>query len=300
MSMKAVRRLPRQLTKDFRMIRSGKRTEDRLKAVYWALWKHYDLFRTYYPKLAQVLPPLNLIRRTVLNLDDGEFVVPDMASIGLFTEEYEHWIWDYLDVQQGDSFLDIGAHVGRYTVKLARLVGEHGYVIAVEPHPENYELLSQNIQHSGLQNIAAFNVAAWGGGLESPTALELFPGKDAGTHSLKRSLQTWHGFQRKGRGPKVEVVEMDALLETVGRRIDWVKIDVEGAEIEVLQGLKRTLTVDQPNLIVESWGPNQRRLFRLMEDFRYSVTPTPSPSNFFCSHSQLDPGLPAELGGGPG
>lgn len=281
MSLNRLDKLLRSLAQDIEVIKFGERFRDKLKAIYWVPWSYYDRFRTSEPGLAQVLPPLNLELETNLDVEDGKFILPDTGSIGLFRDEFERWIWSYLKVSKGQSFLDVGAHVGKYTVQLARLVGESGHVIAVEPHPRNYELLLLNIRHSGMKNIAAFQVAAW----KEDCALELFLGKDSGVHSLRRGLQEWHGFDTDRGGVTVDAKRLDDILEDFEIRVDWIKIDAEGAEIEVLQGLQRTLIEDRPNLVVESWKPNQENLRRLLAKFDYGVESTPSPTNFFCSPS---------------
>lgn len=74
---------------------------------------------------------------------------------------YGCWIWDYLKPQKGDVFLDVGAHVGEYALEVAKIVGEKGLVVAIEPDFANYAVLKRSIEMNKTRNVIVVNVAAW-------------------------------------------------------------------------------------------------------------------------------------------
>ena len=82
------------------------------------------------------------------------------TDILILSEFSEPWMSKYFKPKKGDIVLDCGAHVGKYALPAAKLVGVEGTVIAIEPHPENYNALLKNINLNKFRNIIALNVAA--------------------------------------------------------------------------------------------------------------------------------------------
>lgn len=144
-------------------------------------------------------------------------------------------------LNEGDVFIDVGANIGWYSVHAAKLVGEKGQVVAFEPEPNNLELLRKNLQANGLKNLTVDSR-----GLSNAAgSFKLFLEKDnLGMHSLIME----HGGQRY---INVETVRFDDYWKD-GRAIKLVKIDTEGAEGLILDGMRDTLK-NQKNmeLIVE-------------------------------------------------
>ena len=189
-----------------------------------------------YIELAKIL----LLRGVILNVNESQFTLLDSESVLIISPEFESWIWNHLKVAKGDVFLDVGAHIGKYTVSIAKIVGENGLVIAIEPHPTNYKTLVENIRLNGLKNVIALNIAAW----SEDRKVTLFIGDKPGHHSVKKNF---------GRGSIiVNAKALDNVLnELKVEKVNWIKIDVEGAEFEVLKGLQNTLRKHRPTLIVE-------------------------------------------------
>lgn len=268
---------------NIKMIRHGKKLIDKLKIIVYVLLNIYILFQKSLLNFRSILPPLNKLMplETEIHITHNGLMItlPDIASIRMFQNDYEQWIWNYLKLNEGDVFLDVGAHVGRYTLALAKLVKNRGKVIAIEPHPKNYELLVKNIRKNRFTNIIALNIAAW----NKRDEIELFIGNKSGVHSLKHDLQVWHGFSTKRSSVTVLAKPLDEILMEIGLRPNWIKIDVEGAEIEVIKGLEKTLKNNHPKIMIESWAPNKEKLIKLLKNFGYNVIKTPSPTNFFAS-----------------
>ena len=136
-------------------------------------------------------------------------------------------------VKPGMVVIDIGAHVGYYTLLAARQVGPSGKVYSFEPAPSNYAVLVKNIEITGYGNIEALQraVSSDVGSLDLHLVTEF-----SGTHSLHH-----RGFHA-GDVISVEVVSIDAFLEERGwPQIYLIKIDAEGSEVDVLTGMRRLL-----------------------------------------------------------
>jgi len=199
------------------------------------------------------------------NIHGLKFRMQDYDCCYVCTPLFEDWSWDYLQVKEGDVFVDVGAHVGRYTLPFARAVGERGLVIAVEPNIENYNCLKENIRRNNLCNIVTANVAAW----SENRKLKFYPGESSERGSIKSKVRNEY-IEVNGRS-------LDSLLEEVngGRRVNWIKIDVEGAELEVLKGVNKTLQRNSPKLLVEVSEENRNEFEHSMDTLNYKYYTIP-------------------------
>jgi FkbM family methyltransferase len=172
-------------------------------------------------------------------------------------------------IRPGDTVLDIGAHIGLYTLEAARATGSEGRVHAFEPSNANYNLLVENISANGYRNVSVVKAAV------SDTvgdAVLSLSSENTGDHSLSKSPQ-------KGRQwETVETVTIDDYLASRGCSVNVIKMDVQGAEMLALLGAQRTLAANM-NLIVftelsplhlRPWGGAGRYL-RLLEQSGFLV-----------------------------
>lgn len=135
-------------------------------------------------------------------------------------------------LQPGDTFVDVGANLGYYTVLAATKVGPTGRVFAFEPDPESYALLVRNVQRNGLKQVMAINKAAG----EASGTLRLF---------LSSAGRGDHRSYDPGGGRtsvEVDVVTLDQHLRAAGGDVHVIKIDTRGAECAVLAGMKTLFT----------------------------------------------------------
>jgi FkbM family methyltransferase len=148
----------------------------------------------------------------------------------------------------GMTFVDVGARVGLSTLAGARAVGPSGKVLAVEPVPLSFDLLNRALAINGLIHRVEAKRQAVGARRER---CKFFVGNVLGHSSLIRSdaLSTASTIEIE-----VEVSPLDDLVRP-GVRVDLVKIDVEGAELAVLEGMSRVIA-DNPELaIIAEFGP---------------------------------------------
>jgi FkbM family methyltransferase len=164
--------------------------------------------------------------------EDGVFVCRKRTSdYAVVRHDYERALREHFHLEEG-VFLDVGAHIGKYTVMLGRRLGSRGRVIAIEADPDNFAALKRNVEENGLHNVTALNVAA----VDRDREVTLY--RDP-CEPIKHSLQKT-GEQRGG----VSIVgrSIDSVLAELGIvEVHLVKLDVEGVEMEVLIGARETL-----------------------------------------------------------
>lgn len=135
-------------------------------------------------------------------------------------------------LHSGDTFIDVGANVGYYTVAAGQLVGPSGRVVAIEPQPQALSILRLNAQNLGANVIVV------------PSAVSDLEGE---TSFYIRSAGDTSSFfpDELAREIKVKVETLDNLCEKLSA-VNFVKIDVEGYEMDVLRGARKTLSKHRP------------------------------------------------------
>jgi len=171
----------------------------------------------------------------------------------------EAWYIPYLTIRKDEAFIDVGANVGFYTTRMARRAGQ---VFAFEPNPEAYRKLKTRTQT--LSNVTCFPYAL---GSEEKQ-VKLYPSDDiraTGSSTKKESLQY----------VSVQCFALDDLFKKKvinADKIGLIKIDVEGAEHEVLLGAKGSLTSFHPRILLEIHGKDSfTKCMRLLKELRYRV-----------------------------
>jgi len=143
----------------------------------------------------------------------------------------------------GMTAVDVGANIGYLSLQMARRVGPAGRVLAVEPAPENLAWLRHNLALNGCRNV---EVVAAGAGA-ARRRRRLHTGEGSTRHSF-------HGPAATSAPTGVEVDEIP-IDELVGGPVHLVKIDVEGAELEVLDGMRRILRESPDLRLIVEWSP---------------------------------------------
>jgi len=139
----------------------------------------------------------------------------------------------FLPIEKEDIVVDIGAHVGFFTLKAAR-VSRH--VLAFEPHPLNYTLLALNTKINHLNNVTPVNVAL----ADYSGHAKLYLGRFSGSHTIIEKR-----VKDKNAYIMVKVDTLDNLIKQFKLEEPlFIKIDVEGAELDVLRGAKKILSND--------------------------------------------------------
>jgi FkbM family methyltransferase len=181
----------------------------------------------------------------------------------LLVEHFREWInWDkriYLSfVRRGDIVLDIGANVGTHAIFFSHLVRDNGKVLAFEPLEPNIVALRKTIAgRSRIPNVTIFQMAVGNPGKAHEDVVIRVPGDDLTQASLRlQRTGSWEG-QASLREYKVSLTSLDAESEVQAlSSIDFIKIDVEGGELDVWQGAAETLSRHHPLVyceVYEKW-----------------------------------------------
>jgi len=163
-------------------------------------------------------------------------------------------------VSSGDWVLDVGANVGHYTMRLSELVGERGRVICFEPVPETFELLASHATMASFRNISLINAAASESAAVASMRIPRFDETGLDNYYMAQ-------LSRDGRGSGLQVLCLSIDSLELPNSIHLVKIDAEGHELSVLQGMTKTLGRDRPTLIVED---NNAEVVDFLGGFGYS------------------------------
>ena len=136
-------------------------------------------------------------------------------------------------IKEGDIVIDVGANIGYYTLIFAQLVGKKGKVFAFEPEPKNFEILRKNIEINNYDNVIAEQKII----SDKCGKMKLY---------VSDSDIVGHRIQQMGNSKKfveVESVTLDEYMKKLNleEKINFIKIDVEGAEPKVLEGSKNIL-----------------------------------------------------------
>ncbi len=157
----------------------------------------------------------------------------------------------------GKTCYDIGAYHGVFTLFFARAVGPEGHVAAFEPNPDNHAHVAENIRLNGFENVQVFPL---GLGRERTMASMVFRPSERSMGSLQADLQEELRQRGDTRRITIEVDTLDHVIEAHGLpKPDFIKIDVEGLEGDVLEGMADTLERHAPSLFIEVHGAGPER-----------------------------------------
>jgi FkbM family methyltransferase len=167
-------------------------------------------------------------------------------------------------VRPGDYVIDIGANIGLYTKHLSLLTGPSGKVISIEPLSQNVAVLECVIKKLNLKNVEILHGAV----ASTPGRGEVYVPETGTFEGFYLARFAKEGD--KGERQLVEVFTLDQLLKQ-GKldRVDFIKCDVEGAELEVLKGATTLLLHSNPSWLVEISREISEEVFSFMQSRGY-------------------------------
>ena len=199
----------------------------------------------------------------------------------------EHSVMDVFTrlIKPGDTVIDLGAHIGYTSLYLAHLVGPTGRLFAFEPQASSLRYLERNA--ASVPQIEIVPKAA----SDQTGQTDFFVDEDTGENSTIVPTEFEHVFaanrekaysDERYHRTKVETVALDDFIASRGIRPDFVKIDIEGAELLALRGMSRTLAEYKPGLMVEVTC-DPEGVTRLLADLGYReytprLKPWPDPN----------------------
>jgi len=179
--------------------------------------------------------------------------IPDDAFIGRSLEIYGEWSFGEVELlaqalSAGDNIVEAGANIGAHTVFLARDVCKSGIVYAFEPRRLLHQMLCANLSVNGIANVHTFQTALGRKtGVLTEGPLPLSGAVNSGGFSLG---------EIKGEAETIPIEPLDRFLPQM-KRIAAIKADVEGHELEVIEGARGLIARDRPLLYLENDRPAQ-------------------------------------------
>ena len=177
-------------------------------------------------------------------------------------------------IQPGMTLFDIGANIGLYALLFAKCAGPAGQVHAFEPEPRNFRRLVTNLAINRFENVTANEMAVYS--QSQPVTLNVYPDALHALHSLGRASDAVEPESRR----TVQATSLDDYCKSRGiERIDYLKIDVEGAECDVLQGASSLLARQAVGTIQFEALPQANDVFRLLQTHGFRCHPIGADGN---------------------
>jgi FkbM family methyltransferase len=183
-------------------------------------------------------------------------------------------------IKRGDIILDVGANTGLYSVFYSKLAGETGKVFAFEPDAETYKILLKNLKLNNCTNVVPFNYALSDKECIIEMVSELANDAHLKTGDAFKYMKESNNISPVSPGKNsMKAICLDSLEEIKNlEKINFIKIDVEGAELLVLRGAKQTLQKHKPKIVFELSGQLTRRfdykpfqVLLLLHELNYSM-----------------------------
>jgi FkbM family methyltransferase len=201
---------------------------------------------------------------------DGNWLILENDAIGQNLLDGKRWEPHFTDIAkklipQGSIAVDCGANMGHHTVVMANIVGENGFVHAIEPLRVIFQQLNANVFNNGLTNVKTYNIALGNrGGVSQMNPVNYFA--------------DWVniGDTEVGRGGDEILVTPLDVFEL--RNVSFIKIDVQGSEVLLLDGAKETIQKNSPILFIEvedlhlrNFGTSPKELLNKIREMDYDI-----------------------------
>jgi FkbM family methyltransferase len=195
--------------------------------------------------------------------------------------DYQHWLIYFgitIDnpiglfelIKKGDTLIDIGVNIGQTAMMFSKLGGEKATIYGFEPDLINYSIAVENLKQNSFKNITYFNIGL--GSKNEALPLKINSPSNRGGNRIDKNDSSNSSI--------VSIETLDAIFKKENiTKIDVIKIDVEGYELEVIKGANQTLKKYFPNLFIEvdnynlqQQGTSAKELINYISDLGYTVT----------------------------
>lgn len=229
-------------------------------------------FFFYIMALIARIKPYKIKAKTLWG-DTMTYYLPEGQAIlyyGFFEANLTNFFINFL--HDGDCFMDVGTHVGYYSVLASRLVGERGTVHGFEPTPRTFASLKKNTKN--LKNVFINNYAAFNE--EKEIEFIDYGPKNSAFNSFKRRTSEDTKFLRNDdEAIKVKTIILDNYCREKKVNPTFIKIDAEGAENFILEGMKYIMSDLRPLISIEvagedEWQENCQKSIKILCANNYS------------------------------
>jgi FkbM family methyltransferase len=171
-------------------------------------------------------------------------------------------------IKPGDICVDIGAHLGYFTFELSRLAGNNGHVYAIEPMSKFFQTLENLVSDRKLKNITLYQNAM---GADTEFVEMGIPKLNNVKKYAYARVKSTHSYLEYMDSEKVKNVQGDQLFADL-KKLDFIKCDVEGLELQVFQSFLQTIRRFRPVILCELEDPGKREtLLNLLSAGSYSI-----------------------------
>jgi FkbM family methyltransferase len=220
-------------------------------------WVHYwPVYRQKWEvqKIAPFMCRIGLLSPVRVTVEPGiSFLLDPRDLVPATILRTGHWqpeIWHSISpsLSDGSVFLDVGAHIGYFSMKATGKVGSTGHVVSFEPNPEILKLLRDNVEANQAQNVTVEPIAC----TDREQTLTIYAAGSTNTGTSSLSRNNANSTDEPPRPYSVRGRPIDDVVRELNlSRVDVIKIDVEGAEVLVLRGTINTLKRFHPKVVVE-------------------------------------------------
>jgi len=148
------------------------------------------------------------------------------------------------EIQEGDYVVDVGAHIGYFSLIFSKIVGKQGKVFSFEAEPSNFEILKKNLKENNIQNVICENIAI----SDKIGKIKLFTSESSTGNRLFSS--------KGGNFIEVESNTLDNYFGTKIKNIKFIKLDIQGGEPLAIKGMKKIIEENNSLKIMLEWWPN--------------------------------------------
>ncbi len=169
-------------------------------------------------------------------------------------------------IGSGDVVMDVGAYIGYGAMKLSRMVGSGGRIVALEANPDNQQMLLGNMEANSIENVQLVRKAIWSEAGE----LEMFCGS-----AQRNSLIDGIVGAKEAISVPTDSID-NVVCEQQLQKLTLVSLTINGAEIEAVRGMQRTLDQFAPKLLIAGWyhrggNPVHKQVIKILQDHNYSA-----------------------------
>lgn len=191
--------------------------------------------------------------------------VRDTGDFYMFREVCVDDDYNISQIKKGMVIVDAGAHIGTFTLLASKMVGEQGKVIAIEPQQDSFLQLTKNLEINKIKNVIPINI-----GLSDFNGhKDFFVDKESACSSF--ILNPDRQIISK---PSIKVKTLDSVLQEINiNKVDFFKIDTEGAELEILKGAKQTIIKNpEIKMVIASYHyPKEKEeVFQYLKSLKFS------------------------------
>ena len=190
---------------------------------------------------------IKMLKTNYVIIGGIKFYLDEQDSLRLSTRGYyEPAVLEIIkrELKEGDVLVEIGAHLGYYTLILSKLVGPAGKIYAFEPDPNNFTLLKKNLEVNQIKNVVLERKAV----SNRNGKMLFYPGKERSTH----------GSLIKGEYACGNPIEVDGLRlddYPFKEKINLIKMDIEGEEFRALEGMRSLILKTKPLKMISEFSP---------------------------------------------